>query len=453
VFGSKDSLQPELPFYDGSGMVGQASGNMIFAAINYRLGAYGFLAGTTMEREGLPNAGLWDQRAALQWVQSYIGLVGGDPKKVTAMGESAGAGSILHHLVAQGGKLDPLFSKAIVMSPAYQWMWDRAGKVQNVFETFASLAGCKGQGLACLRKAGAAVLARANSALMDAVPAGSFAVGPTPDGSFIRQLPVLEYGTGNFWKVESVVLSHCADEATLFVPGVLKTDAQFSDFIDGVFPNYTRTTGVNKLITAFYPPASGRSSPFRSVSARAGAFLRDSSFTCNVRQVNEALGDARVWNMQYSVAPGWHGTDLVPTFFNPQLTADGFLQRLAALVVPIAAPLVAGLSTAMQSYFAGYVTDGDPNARRRLLNLPPMVRWDHPSSAGERIAGVVDVGGWGLGTVADDQAPKSACDFWRGVAAAVTGLGGYSPPGAVLAQSLVKVDNDPSANFVGGNAR
>jgi carboxylesterase type B len=59
LFGSKDTLQPELPFYDGSGIIGKANNNMIFVAMNYRLGTYGFLAGTTMEREGTPNAGLW----------------------------------------------------------------------------------------------------------------------------------------------------------------------------------------------------------------------------------------------------------------------------------------------------------------------------------------------------------------------------------------------------------
>lgn len=191
VLGSKDSDIPELPFYDGSGLINQSGGNMIFIAMNYRLGAYGFLAGTTMEREGLPNAGLWDQRAALQWVQDHIALLGGDPTRVTAMGESAGAGSLMHHLVAEGGALDPLFSRAILQSPAYQWMWDRAGKVEDTFQAFASLAGCGGGGgtrssrnssngsaaaatakLECLRAADAATLAAANKAVMDTVPAG-----------------------------------------------------------------------------------------------------------------------------------------------------------------------------------------------------------------------------------------------------------------------------------------
>lgn len=424
--------------------------------MNYRLGAYGFLAGTTMEKEGLPNAGLWDQRAALQWVRDHIALVGGDPSRVTAMGESAGAGSILHHLVARGGELDPLFNRAILQSPAFQMMWDRAGTVQAVFDDFAAQAGCPGsQDLACLRAASPAALVRANAALNGNVPPGSFAVGPTPDGSLVRQIPALELATGHFWKgVESLVLSHCADESLLFVSGAIQTDAQFGAFLAGIFPNYTVAAGLNDRVAAFYPPpaAAKASSPYATQSARVGAFLRDSCFTCNVRHLTEAVGDAKVWNMQYGVTPGWHGTDLVPTFFNPAVTADSLLEDLAALMVPAVGLLVAGISAAMQSYFAGYVLTGDPNSRRKVLNLPPTVRWDHPdSSTGEMIRGVVNVGNWGFGTVSDDQNQKAPCDFWRSFAAAVTALGGYSPPGAVVAQGLAAVTGDASARYVGGN--
>ncbi|OIW24387.1 alpha/beta-hydrolase [Coniochaeta ligniaria NRRL 30616] len=451
VFGSKDTLQPELPFYDGSGLMGAASNGIIFVAMNYRLGAYGFLAGTTMERDGLPNAGLWDQRAAFQWVKDHISLVGGDPSRVTAMGESAGAGSVMHHLVAQGGKLDPLFSKAILQSPAFQMMWDRAGTVQAVFDDFASLAGCQGQGLACLRAASPAAIAKANTAINSQVAPGSFAVGPTPDGSFIRQIPALELATGNFWPIQSLVLSHCAQESILFVSGAIQTDTQFNSFLTSIFPNYTIAAGINAKVTSFYLPPSAKGTPYKTQSDRVGAFLRDSCFTCNVRHLTEAVGDAKVWNMQYSVTPGWHGTDLVPTFYNPAFTADSFLEDLATLMVPVVGPLVAGISVALQSYFAGYVTTGDPNSVRKIWNLPPTVRWDHPNSKGEMITGVVNVGNWGFGTVSDDQNKKGACDFWRGFAAAVTAMGGYSPPGTVVAQGLVAVTGDASARYVGGN--
>ena len=109
--------------------------------------------------------------------------------------------------------------------------------------------------------------------------------GPTPDGSFIRQMPVLELSTGNYWKgVESVILSHTADESSLFVSGAVQTDAQFSSLLDSVFPNYTRAEGVTAKVEAFYPPVSGgKNAKYPNQAARMAAFLRESCFTCNVR--------------------------------------------------------------------------------------------------------------------------------------------------------------------------
>jgi len=54
-------------------------------------------------KNGVVNAGLLDQQFALQWVQSYITLFGGDPAKVTISGESAGGGSVMLHTMAYGG--------------------------------------------------------------------------------------------------------------------------------------------------------------------------------------------------------------------------------------------------------------------------------------------------------------------------------------------------------------
>ena len=62
-------------------------------------------------RYGAVNAGLLDQNFALQWVQSYIGLFGGNASQVTISGESAGGGSVMLQVMAFGGYLgDSLFS-------------------------------------------------------------------------------------------------------------------------------------------------------------------------------------------------------------------------------------------------------------------------------------------------------------------------------------------------------
>ena len=62
-------------------------------------------------RYGAVNAGLLDQNFALQWVQSYIGLFGGNASQVTISGDSAGGGSVMLQAMAFGGYLgDSLFS-------------------------------------------------------------------------------------------------------------------------------------------------------------------------------------------------------------------------------------------------------------------------------------------------------------------------------------------------------
>jgi acetylcholinesterase len=68
-------------------------------SFNYRLGPLGFPQGVEAEKKGILNLGLKDQLAAFDWVQKNIGAFGGDPKKVTIFGESAGAISIAIHML------------------------------------------------------------------------------------------------------------------------------------------------------------------------------------------------------------------------------------------------------------------------------------------------------------------------------------------------------------------
>ena len=374
-----------------------------------------------MESQGLPNAGLYDQRAALQWIQSYISLVGGDPSQVSAWGESAGAGSIMHQLVSYGGTQNPLFSKAVMQSPAFQIMLDRKGTLEQTFQNFTTLAGCAGQGLACLRAASAETLHSANTKLNEQGPEGTFAVGPSADGSLIRQLPVLEFASGNFYKgVSSLILSHVYDEALVFTPTDITTDAQFNTFVSEVLPPYAQSAGVNAAIEARYPPIAGGKSNYTSEFARTKALLADGAFWCNVRFLSDAY-NGKNYNLQYSVTPGLHGTDVVPTFYDLNLD-------LTALGNSLPFPLVPGFGSfaqAYQSYLVSHARSGDPNTYSKKLNIPPAIPWPKAgSSSANVLTNVLNAGDLGFGLINDPKTSESACDFWRQVAAAVTNLGG-----------------------------
>lgn len=443
-FGGKDQFGDVLPFYDGTGVLQQSGGNIIFVSSNYRLGAYGWLAGTTMESEGLPNAGLYDQRAVLQWIQSYISLIGGDPSQVSAWGESAGAGSIMHQLVSFGGTQDPLFSKAVMQSPAFQLLFDRKGGLEQAFQNFTSFAGCAGQGVACLRAASAEALQSANTNLIEQAPEGTDVVGPAADGNLIRQAAVLEYASGSFYKgIDSLILSHVFDEALLFTPLDVTTDAQFSTYISEIYPPYAQRAGVNAAIEARYPPVISAASNYTTEFDRAKAELGDSTFHCNTRYLSDAY-DGINYNLQYSVTPGVHATDLLPTFYDLDIDSTTFGDDTPY-------PLIPGFGSfaqAYQSYLVSHARSGDPNTYADLLNVPPAINWPKAgSSSANELTDVLNAGDLGFSLISDNETTEVVCGFWREVAAAVTNLGGYAPPGSVVTNTIVPVTGDPSANY------
>lgn len=125
--------------YDGSAFARQG---VIFVSLNYRLGRFGFFAHPALSAAAdgpLGNYGLLDQMAALRWVRHNIAAFGGDPARVTVMGESAGGVSILELMASPLAK--GLFDRALVMSGGGRRMlaaWPLHGDGPNDAERIGS---------------------------------------------------------------------------------------------------------------------------------------------------------------------------------------------------------------------------------------------------------------------------------------------------------------------------
>lgn len=140
------------------------------------------------------NWGLLDQVAALTWVQTHIGVFGGDPRRVALAADRGGADVAGIHLLTSRATNSRLFRRAVLMggsvlSPAAVIRPDRA---QQQAAALAKEVGCPTSSIpemvSCLRREPASLLNDAQSKLL-AVSGPFHYWGPVVDGQLLREVP------------------------------------------------------------------------------------------------------------------------------------------------------------------------------------------------------------------------------------------------------------------------
>lgn len=195
--------------YPGDALVHASKGGLIYVSIQYRLGIFGFLAGRDVAENGVQNAGLWDQRLALEWVQRHIAAFGGDPDQVTIWGGSAGGGSVTYQLMYEGGEKEAAPFRAAIAE--YPWWQPLLNHSTQELQYSLALDACACADVACLRNLSEAQLTFVGQRdFNESYPGvgngyGSFWFGPVVDGVFLQELPSEAFKKGRYYKVPLIV--------------------------------------------------------------------------------------------------------------------------------------------------------------------------------------------------------------------------------------------------------
>lgn len=366
--------------YDGGVLVSSSKlmdMPIIFVAMNYRVGGFGFMPGAEILADGAANLGLLDQRLALEWVADNIALFGGDPSKVTIWGESAGSISVLDQMLLYDGdtnyKGSPLFRGAMMNSGTIVPADPVDGvKGQAVYDAVVAAAGCSSADdtLSCLRGLDYDDFANAANSVPGITSYNSVALSylPRPDRKTMTDSPDKLIKAGKYAPVPFIAGDQ-EDEGTLFAlfQSNLTTTEDLVEYFKTLF-FYGATEDQIRDLVATYQTITTDGSPFRTgifnnwypQYKRLAAILGDLTFTLTrrafLKYASEVKPDVPSWsylssyNYSTPILGTFHGSDILQVFY-------GILPNYA--------------SRSIHSYYFSFIYDLDPNKRSdKYMNWP-----------------------------------------------------------------------------------
>lgn len=203
------------------------------------------------------------------------------------MGESAGGGSILHHITAYGGtQAAPPFQQAILQSPAYVPR-PYASQAENSYAIFLKSAGVSS--VEGLRGLSSYVLQMANKASQTSVFYGTFQFGVVPDGNYVPALPEALLNRGRYHQNVKVMTAHNTFEGKRYTDPAATANDSFDAYMLDYFPE--ADSGVlSTLSTKIYPAVYNGSHPYTDAFGRLMLAISEFTFTCHAYWTTFYLG-------------------------------------------------------------------------------------------------------------------------------------------------------------------
>src|SRR6266702_7409985 len=300
------------PLFDGSKL---AQAGVIVITLNYRLGAFGWLAHPALvegsSNSRIANYGMMDQIAALRWVHENIRAFGGDPNNVTLFGTSSGAASVALLMLCEQSR--DLFQKAILESVPGREQVRAMEIAESVGRQFFQAVGHDGNGLDP-RATESKLLLAAEKALL-AKSARSF--GPIKDGIVVNEDIASGFKAGRESRIPLIIGSN-EDETTFRAEPDIKEELGLAgDTGDALRKFYPEASGNPKELAARLYTDRVFTEPTRLV-ARSHAATGSATFRYRFSYVPEA---------QRADSDGGHGRELQFVFGAEGVPGIGMLSH------------------------------------------------------------------------------------------------------------------------------
>lgn len=367
----------------------------VVVTFNYRLSSFGFTAHPALTAESRENTsgnyGMLDMVAALRWVRQNIEAFGGNPDKITIIGQSVGGVSVLALMASP--LAEGLFQRAIVHSGPMP------EQLRFLRDTNGNLASMESLGLDFAKRLGVEDSADILSALRGRTWKEVLAAAKPPTGAagggtlnsigayppFLDDMPSRVFKAGRQTDVP-ILLGHVRDEGTLF------ENAVHIDSLERYREVMKRTFGPNtREALEFYPANDAASAKASYIRAQTdGVIAVTRRFARRMAPVQK-----HTYVFEFARTPAWerkswlkcfHGSDIAYLFghFLPGLDYGSEDRRLSAQ---------------MMDYWIHFARTGDPNHEGASswpaydAQRDPYLVLDSPIRTGQALR-------------------SSACDFW-----------------------------------------
>jgi para-nitrobenzyl esterase len=323
------------PLFDGSKL---AQAGVIVITLNYRLGAFGWLAHPALaegsSNSRIANYGMMDQIAALRWVHENIRAFGGDPNNVTLFGTSSGATSVALLMLCEQSR--DLFHKAILESIPGRERMRSMETAEAVGKQFLQAVGYD-RDRPDPRAIDSEVLLAAEKVLLSR---SSRSFGPTKDGMLVKEDIAAGFGASRESRIPLIIGSN--EEETVF----------------GSEPDFNEELGLAGVsvddLRRFYPEAS------RNPAELAARLYTDRVFTEPARLVarSHAATGSPTFRYRFSYVPetqrpgseGGRGRELQFIFGAEGVPGTGVLTHRDREV-----------SNILRTYWTNFAKTGNPN--------------------------------------------------------------------------------------------